>query len=114
VPLGLADVHEVWRRVHDDLQSLDGPLGRTGSQRLTALPVAQLVRTLAGLAAESEFFDNLIERATLRGRLADLGLEPLLTELSVRHVPEERVAGELEFAWWQSALEHLLRTDRSL
>src|SRR5690606_16722976 len=26
VPLGLADVHEAWRRVHDDLQSLDGPL----------------------------------------------------------------------------------------
>ena len=27
---------------------------------------------------------------------------------------EDRVAAELEFAWWQSALEHLLRSDRAL
>ena len=72
------------------------------------------MRTLAGLAAESDVFDNLIERATLRTELAALGLEPLLAELSVRHVPEDRVGDELEFAWWQSALEHLLRTDRAL
>ncbi len=32
----------------------------------------------------------------------------------MRHVPEDRVGDELEFAWWQSALEHLLRTDRAL
>ncbi|MGL1724292.1 hypothetical protein ACSTHF_23440, partial [Vibrio parahaemolyticus] len=31
-----------------------------------------------------------------------------------RHVPEDRVGDELEFAWWQSALEHLLRSDRAL
>lgn len=114
VPLGLADVQALWQRVHAELEELDRPLGRTGSKRLTALPVAQLVRTLAGLAAESAFFDNLIERATLRGDLSALGLEPLLTELSVRHVPEERVGAELEFAWWQSALEHVLRSDRAL
>ena len=114
VPLGLADVQALWQRVHAELEKLDGPLGRTGSQRLAALPVKQLVRTLAGLAAESAFFDNLIERATLRGELAALGLEPLLTELSVRHVPEDRVGAELEFAWWQSALEHMLRSDRAL
>ncbi len=59
-------------------------------------------------------FDNLVERATLRTELAALGLEPLLAELSVRHVPEDAVGAELEFAWWQSALEHLLRTDRAL
>ncbi|GAA1994283.1 hypothetical protein GCM10009777_32470 [Microbacterium pumilum] len=114
VPIGLADVHVACQRVQADLAELDTVLGRTDADRLSILPVAQLVRTLAALAADSEVFDNLVERATLRTELAALGLGPLLAELSVRHVPEERVAAELEFAWWQSALEHLLRGDRAL
>jgi hypothetical protein len=114
VPLGLSDVHVAWQRVDAELGELDAIVGRTGADRLVSLPVAQLVRTLAGLAADSEVFDNLVERATLRTELAALGLEPLLAELSVRHVPEELVGAELEYAWWQSALEHLLRSDRAL
>jgi hypothetical protein len=114
VPLGLADVQVAWQRVDAELAELDGILGRTGADRLATLPVAVLVRTLAGLAAESDVFDNLMERATLRTDLASLGLEGLLTELSVRHVPEELVGAELEFAWWQSALELLLKEDRAL
>ncbi len=114
VPLGLADVHVAWQRVDAELNELDEIVGRTGADRLGALPVAQLVRTLAGLAADSDVFDNLVERATLRSELAALGLDTLLTELSVRHVPENAVGAELEFAWWQSALEYLLRTDRAL
>jgi hypothetical protein len=114
VPVGLADVLVAWQRVHAELGELDTTLGRDGVERLTALPVAQLVRAIAGLAAESAYFDNLVERATLRTELAAMGLEPLLAELSVRHVPEDRVGDELEFAWWQSALEHVLRTDKRL
>ncbi len=114
VPIGLSDVHVAWARVEAELGELDAILGRSGPDRLATLPVKHLVRTLAGLAADSDVFDNLKERATLRTELAALGLEPLLTELSVRHVPEERVADELEFAWWQSALEQLLRTDRAV
>ena len=114
VPFGLADVLVAWQRVDAELGDLDAIVGRTGADRLASLPVAQLVRTLAGLAADSEVFDNLVERATLRTELAALGLEPLLAELSVRHVPEELVGAELEYAWWQSALEYLLRSDRAL
>lgn len=114
VPLGLADVHVAWQRVDAELGELDAIVGRAGADRLASLPVAQLVRTLAGLAADSEVFDNLVERATLRSQLAALGLEQLLAELSVRHVPEDLVGAELEFAWWQSALEYLLRSDRAL
>ncbi len=112
LPIGLDDVAASWQRVNADLASLDTALGRT--EPLASLPIPHLLRTLAGLAAESAVFDNLVERATLRGRLAELGLEPLLTELSVRHVPEADVAAEFEFAWWQSALEAMLRTDRAL
>ncbi|MDE0547088.1 AAA family ATPase [Microbacterium sp. C7(2022)] len=114
VPAGLADTHVAWQRVVADLDELDRTLGRTGADRFVALPVADLVRTLAALAADSDVFDNLVERATLRDELDALGLGPLLQELSVRHVPEDHVADELEYAWWQSALEHLLRTDRTL
>lgn len=114
VPLGLADVYVAWQKVSTDLAELDAPLGRSGSQRLGALPAQQLVRTLGGLAAESDVFDNLVERTELRIELQRLGLEPLMSELAVRHVPESQVESELEFAWWQSVLEHLLRTDRAL
>nr|WP_019180301.1 ATPase AAA [Microbacterium yannicii] len=114
LPLGLGDVQVAWQRVDAELSELDAVLGRTAPDRLATMPVKQLVRTLAGLAADSDVFDNLKERATLRSELAALGLEPLLIELSVRHVPEDRVAAELEYAWWQSALELLLRTDRAV
>lgn len=114
LPLGLADVLVAWQRVDAQLGELDAIVGHSDRDRLAALPVGKLVRTLGGLAADSEVFDNLMERATLRTKLASLGLDPLLMELSVRHVPESAVGAELEFAWWQSALEHLLRSDRAL
>jgi len=112
IPLGLDEVATSWQRVHADLENLDRAVARTES--LASLPIPQLLRTLAGLAAESDVFDNLVERASLRDELAGMGLEPLLTELSVRHVPESDVAIEFEFAWWQSALEAMLRSDRAL
>lgn len=112
VPIGLDDVATAWQRVDANLAALDTALGRT--QALASLPIPLLLRTLAGLAAESAVFDNLVERATLRGRLVELGLDGLMTELSTRHVPEDQVGAEFDFAWWQSALEAMLRTDRSL
>ncbi|MDT0158566.1 AAA family ATPase [Microbacterium sp. ARD32] len=112
VPIGLSDVHAAWQRVTAQLAELDAALGR--KEPLAALPVARLVRTLSGLAARSAVFDNLVERTQIRDALTGLGLRPLLSDLSVRHVPEERVADELEFAWWQSLLERALQDDRSL
>lgn len=112
VPLGLADLHVAWQHAQAQLDQLDSALGRTGV--LAHLPVADLLRTLAGLAAGSEVFENLVERAQVRARLAEWGLEPLLKDLSTRHVAEEQVAAELEFCWWQSFLEHALQADRAL
>ncbi len=112
VPLGLADVSAAWQRVDAELAELDVALGRR--EPLASLPVARLVRTLAGLAAKSDVFENLIERAKIRDELASLGLEPLLIDLSTRHLAEDRVGAELEFAWWQSLLEQALQNNRSL
>ena len=112
IPPGLSDVAVAWQAVDADLAELDRILGRR--LPLATLPIDRLLRSLADLAAESEVFDNLVERATLRDELAAMGLEPLLTELSMRHVPEAQVAAEFEFAWWQSVLEAMLRGDRAL
>ncbi|WP_298041149.1 AAA family ATPase [uncultured Microbacterium sp.] len=112
VPLGLGDVYASWQRVTAELAELDAALGRR--EPLASLPVERLVRTLAGLAAKSDVFDNLVERAIIRDQLAGLGLEPLLAELSIRHVSEDQVTEELEFAWWQSLLERALQDNRSL
>ncbi|MBG6239188.1 hypothetical protein IWX78_002167 [Mycetocola sp. CAN_C7] len=114
VPLGIADVQVAYQRVVEDLGKLDVPLGRDKSATLIALPVTELVRLLSGLAADSQVMENLQERTTLIAELREKGLAPLITDLSVRHVPESQVAAELELAWWQSVLEHMLATDRAL
>jgi hypothetical protein len=115
VPVGIDDVHVLYRSVASDLTSLDAPLGISGTARqLAARPVRELVANLAGLAVESEVLTNLQERTALSARLRDLGLDPLLLDLAKRHVPEPAVANELELAWWQSALELMLASDAAL
>ncbi|MEO6826667.1 MAG: AAA family ATPase [Microbacteriaceae bacterium] len=110
VPVGIADVQVAYQRVAADLAQLDAPL----MSDLSMLPISQLVYTVSGLAAESEVLANLQERTALLATLRELNLDPLLADLSARHVPQQEVAGELELAWWQSVLESLLASDRAL
>ncbi|MFC4242204.1 AAA family ATPase [Gryllotalpicola reticulitermitis] len=115
VPVGIADVQVAYQRVASDLASLDGPLARAGTPAsLTVLPLAQLSYQVAGLAAESEVLANLQQRTELVARLREVNLDPLLADLSSRHVDERRIASELELAWWQSVLEHLLANEKAL
>ncbi|MGN6128388.1 MAG: AAA family ATPase [Humibacter sp.] len=115
VPVGIADVQVAYQKVSEDLASLDVPLGRTrSSESLTVLPLNELTSMLGGLAVESEVLINLQERTALLTRLRELRLDPLLSDLSARHVTSENVAAELELAWWQSVLEILLGDDRAL
>ncbi|GAB3607480.1 hypothetical protein GCM10027413_28890 [Conyzicola nivalis] len=115
VPVGIADVRHALQQVESDLEKLDAPLGfDTRETSLSNLPISVLVDDLAGLAADSDVLHNLQERTALMKTLVDLELEPLITDLAQRHVPEEQVGAELELAWWQSALESLLAADRAL
>ena len=61
-------------------------------------------------------FDSVAaqERAAAQAWRAAGMMEPLLAELSVRHVSEAQVGEELEFAWWQSLLERTLQDNRAL
>lgn len=115
IPVGIADVQVAHQQVMHDLAALDVPLGRqTEVSKLSNMPVRELIETLSGLAADSDALNNLQERSVLLATLRELELDPLLSDLSSRHVPESQVAAELELAWWRSALESLLERDRAL
>lgn len=115
VPVGISDVHVAWQQVVADLEVLDGPLGhRAREQQLVSWPIEDLSRLLGSLAQDSDALHNLHERSELTASLRAWELDPLLTDLATRHVPEEQVAAELELAWWRSALDSLLQQDRSL
>lgn len=115
VPVGIADVHVAYQRVAEDLATLDVPLGIAGTTRqLASRPVKELIYMISGLAAESEVLANLHERTALLGELRNLNLDPLMMDLSQRHVSEQDVTAELELAWWQSVLETLLGSDKAL
>nr|WP_227000935.1 AAA family ATPase [Protaetiibacter intestinalis] len=110
VPTGVSDVQVAWQQVAADLGELDGPLGT----QLATLPLHQLSALLGQLAEDSDALHNLQERSALMQQLRDLDLDELITDLAARHVPEEQVAAELELAWWRSALDGLLASDRAL
>lgn len=115
VPTGISDVQVAWQQVTADLSELDAPLGRTTREtQLAALPLHQLSELLDQLAVDSDALHNLQERSALMQQLRDLDLDDLITDLAARHVPEDQVAAELELAWWRSALDGLLASDRAL
>ncbi|MEO6533794.1 MAG: AAA family ATPase [Pseudolysinimonas sp.] len=115
VPVGISDVAVAWQQVSADLAALDGPLGHvTRETQLSALPLHALSDLLADLATDSDVLQNLQERSELVSTMRSLQLDPLLTDLAARHVPEEQIAAELELAWWRSALDSLLAGDRAL
>ncbi|MCS5721043.1 AAA family ATPase [Herbiconiux sp. CPCC 203407] len=115
IPVGINDVQMAFQRVTEDLAQLDLPLGTVGtSKQLGSLPIDQLIGMIEGLAAESEVLANLQERTELLDSLREHSLDPLLVDLSNRHVPEHAVPDELELAWWQSVLELMLANDRAL
>ncbi|MBK0420094.1 AAA family ATPase [Leucobacter sp. CSA1] len=115
VPLGIADVVVAFQSAYQDLDELDRVLGTTAeSEKLKNLSLPALARRSTELARESEVLQNIQERTAIVERLRTVNLEPLLDDLSARHVPAERVGSELELAWWQSALEQMLRSNQAL
>lgn len=114
VPTGISDVRKFHREVAEKLRLLDEPLVDAGAVSLSELPLAELPARITELAADSEVLHNLVERLTIIERLENLGLTPLLEDLSERHVEADALGDELELAWWQSVLEDLLDRDKAL
>jgi hypothetical protein len=115
VPVGIADVQSVFAETAAQLAQLNEPLRLVAREsQLEYIPIGTLVAKIAALSAESDVLNNLQERSALMATLRDLQLDPLIADLAARHVPESQVEAELEQAWWQSALESLLQTERAL
>ena len=115
VPLGIADVVVAFQSAYQDLDELDRVLGVVGdADRMKNLSLGSLASRVSDLARESEVLQNIQERTAIVERLRASHLEPLLDDLSSRHVPSDDVAAELELAWWQSALERMLQTNQAL
>ena len=112
VPVGIGEVQAAYQQVTQDLGALEGPLGLDSS--LDRMPILDLLGKIEGLAAESDVLHNLQDRTALMGALRELDLDPLIEDLARRHVPEDRVALELELSWWKSALQSLLESERAL
>lgn len=115
VPLGISDVVVAFQSAYQDLDALDRVLGTTAdADRLKTQSLARLASRISDLARESEVLQNIQERTAIVERMRSAHLEPLLDDLSARHVPAEDVADELELAWWQSALERMLQSNEAL
>ncbi|WP_353055614.1 AAA family ATPase [Leucobacter sp. CX87] len=115
VPVGTRDVITAFQAAYQDLAELDRVLGTTAEpDRLKNVPLTDLARRVTELARPSEVLQNIQERTALVERLRAAHLEPLLDDLSARHVPAGQVAAELDQAWWQSVLERMLQTNKAL
>lgn len=73
--------------------------------------VDDLAAAVDGLVADRETLASLPERTLVLDQLRDHGLTELLEDLRDREVPTDRLASELELAWWQSALEAMISGD---
>ncbi len=115
MPGGLGDAHVAYQQVEQDLTELDRVLGRTGpGARLADMPTEEMHQLLGRLAEESEILQSLERRQEVVDHLANWHLQPLVYDLATRHVDADRVATELELAWWRGALETILAKEDAL
>jgi len=109
VPGGIQEAEGVYRQLVRDLTSIGRHLDpESGEPPLLDLDLVLLKNKLASLAEATPALENLGERAIVTGELRSLGLGALCRDLSRLHATREQLAPELDLAWWQSCLEHLL------
>ncbi|GAB3537273.1 hypothetical protein GCM10027403_21070 [Arthrobacter tecti] len=112
VPTGLAEINSFYRKVDGQLREITGILaGTAGAPKLAEMPLEKLIDHLAALARDKQSLATLPERTLLIDEMRENGLGELLDDLAVREVGSRQVGGELELAWWQSALEAMISGD---
>lgn len=85
-----------------------------GGVDLRDVRLADLQSRLERLVDDDATLRQMPERAGVLGSLKQLGLGPLVEDLTARRVPTELVGPEFDLAWWSSLLEQLLRGDQAL
>lgn len=77
-------------------------------------PVSRVEGRAAALVEGRSVLATLPERTQLEDQLRELGLAPLLEDLTRRAVTEHEVGSELELTWWSSVLEKIMASDKNL
>jgi hypothetical protein len=115
VPAGINDAQVAYQSFVSDLEALQRHLDPESTEpELTKLDLDKLKAKLQSLAQDTEALGNLGDRAMLSGRLRNSGLGALARDLAKLHTPKDRLAVELDQAWWQSALEFALAQDSTI
>lgn len=115
LPEGLTTILQTEQEVAADVEGLQETLSPTvGDADLRDLPVAELADRLARLGADDATVRQMPERAGVLGSLEELGLQPLVADLTMRRVPTGLVGAEFDLAWWSSLLEEILTVDPQL
>ena len=113
IPAGLSSLEETYGRVRGRLRAHR----RCPEERLPRRDCDEPRRPRSlGRVACCELYalTNIRERSRLIKSLAELELDPLYRDLADRKVDVAQIEPELELAWWQSALEVLISSQRAL
>ncbi len=115
VPAGINDAQVAYQSFVADLDAIQRHLDPESTEvPLKQLNLEKLKLKLNSLAEDTEALANLGDRAMLAGQLRATGLGQLARDLGRLHTPKDRLAVELDLAWWQSALEFALSKDSTL
>ena len=115
VPAGINDAQVAYQSFVSDLEAIQRHLDPESTEApLVKLDLETLKLKLQSLAEDTEALANLGDRAMLAGQLRASGLGQLARDLGRLHTPKDRLAVELDLAWWQSALEYALAQDSSI
>jgi hypothetical protein len=115
VPAGINDAQVAYQSFVADLEAIQRHLDPESTEvPLVKLELSKLKLKLQSLAEDTEALGNLGDRAMLAGQLRASGLGNLARDLGRLHTPKDRLAVELDLAWWQSALEYALAQDSTI
>ena len=115
VPSGINDAQVAYQSFVADLEAIQRHLDPESTEvSLVKLDLDKLKLKLQSLADDTEALGNLGDRAMLAGQLRSSGLGQLARDLGRLHTSKDRLAVELDLAWWQSALEYALAQDSSI
>jgi len=115
VPAGINDAQVAYQSFVADLEAIQRHLDPESTEvPLMKLELDKLKLKLQSLAEDTDALANLGDRAMLAGQLRSSGLGQLARDLGRLHTPKDRLAVELDLAWWQSALEYALAQDSTI
>jgi hypothetical protein len=115
VPAGINDAQVAYQSFVADLEAIQRHLDPESTEvPLMKLELPKLKLKLQSLAEDTDALANLGDRAMLAGQLRASGLGQLARDLGRLHTPKDRLAVELDLAWWQSSLEFALAKDSTV